>query len=177
MPLPEGVNEMGFTGALTESAVEVTQCEMNDILVPTEVKIVFKGVASNTETASEGLMAEYHGHIFGESRQCPIFEVKTITYRNDPIIPICITERTPEKIETDEDSCKRLNSLQSAKTQFCNKVGHVAFASKPGFYIPTIYLMGDDIDPTNLKDVIWAAATRCQQRANNFVFGECHASF
>lgn len=56
--------------------------------------------------------------------------------------------------------------------EFCNKVGYVVFESKPGFYIPTLYLVGDDINPTNFKDVVWAAATRCQPRANEFFFDE-----
>ncbi|KAJ4221588.1 hypothetical protein FSOLCH5_008925 [Fusarium solani] len=86
-----------FIGALPGSPVEVTKCEMNDILVPTEAEIVFEGVVSNTETASEGPIAEYHGHIFrGESKQCTIFKVNSITYRNHPIISICITGRAPE---------------------------------------------------------------------------------
>lgn len=34
------------------------------------------------------------------------------------------------------------------------------------------YLVGDGIDPTNLKAVIWAKATRCQLRPNEFFFDE-----
>ncbi|KAJ3464572.1 hypothetical protein MRS44_009358 [Fusarium solani] len=139
--------EADFIGALPGSPVEVTKCEMNDILVPTEAEIVFEGVVSNTETASEGPIAEYHGHIFrGESKQCTIFKVNSIT--------------------------NELRAMKTTMEEFCNKVGHVVLALKPGFYIPTLYLVGDDIDPTNFKEVVWAAAMRCQPRANEFVFDE-----
>jgi 4-hydroxy-3-polyprenylbenzoate decarboxylase len=53
---------------------------------------------------------------------------------------------------------------------FCEKVGHTIFASKPGFYIPKIYLVGEDIDPTKLNEVILAEATRCQPQVNEFFF-------
>ncbi|KAM0433336.1 hypothetical protein ACHAPT_004212 [Fusarium lateritium] len=209
MPLPKGVNETDFIGALTGSPVEVTKCETNDILVPADAELVFEGFVSSSETASEGPMAEYHGHIFpGESKQCPIFKVNAITHRNDPILPICITGRAPEESETVwglmqaaevlticqdaglpikmvwnpfESHCiwfvlqvdrVQLRAMNTTMEEFSTKVGHAVFASKPGFYIPTVYLVGDDIDPTNFKDVVWAAATRCQPRANEFFFDE-----
>ncbi|KAF5005780.1 hypothetical protein FDECE_7790 [Fusarium decemcellulare] len=209
MPLPKGANETDFIGALTGKPVEVTKCETNGIRVPADAEIVFEGVVSNTETANEGPMAEYHGHIFpGESKKCPIFKVNAITYRQDPILPICITGRAPEESETVwglmiaaevlticqdaglpikmvwnpfESHCiwfvlqvdrDQLRSLNTTMEDFSKKVGHVVFGSKPGFYIPTLYLVGDDIDPTNFKDVVWAAATRCQPCANEFFFDE-----
>lgn len=46
------------------------------------------------------------------------------------------------------------------------------FGSKPGWYIPKIFLVGEDIDPTNLRDVIWAESTRCQPGRNEFLFDE-----
>ncbi|KAJ3545668.1 hypothetical protein NM208_g2402 [Fusarium decemcellulare] len=209
MPLPKGVNETGFIGALTGKPVEVTKCETNGIRVPADAEIVFEGVVSNTETANEGPMAEYHGHIFpGESKKCPIFKVNAVTYRQDPILPICITGRAPEESETVwglmiaaevlticqdaglpikmvwnpfESHCiwfvlqvdrEQLRTLNTTMEEFSRKVGHVVFGSKPGFYIPTLYLVGDDIDPTNFRDVVWAAATRCQPYANEFFFDE-----
>jgi 4-hydroxy-3-polyprenylbenzoate decarboxylase len=33
-----------------------------------------------------------------------------------------------------------------------------------------VFLVGDDIDPTNLRDVIWAESTRCQPGTNEFFF-------
>ncbi|KAK1146753.1 hypothetical protein N8T08_002514 [Aspergillus melleus] len=65
--------------------------------------------------------------------------------------------------------------LKDRKTQmkpFCEELGHVIFGSKPGWYIPKLYVVGDDVDPTNLKEVIWAEATRCQPEANEFFFHE-----
>lgn len=209
MPLPKGANETDYIGALTGKPVEVVQCETSDIFVPAGAEIVFEGVVSRTETASEGPMAEYHGLIFpGESKPCPIQKINAITYRKDPILPMCVTGRAPEESETVwgltitaevlnicqhaglpitmawnpfESHCmwwvlqvsrQRLRELKTNMEEFSKKVGHTVFGSKPGFYIPTIYLVGDDIDPTNLKDVIWAASGRCQPRENEFFFDQ-----
>lgn len=209
MPLPKGVNETGFIGALTGNPVEVTKCETNDIRVPADAEIVMEGVVSRSETASEGPMAEYHGLIFpGETKQCPVFKIDAITYRKDPILPMCVTGRAPEESETVwglmqtaevlnicqdaglpvtmvwnpfESHClwfvlqvdrQKLRELNTNMEEFSQKVGHTVFGSKPGFYIPIVYLVGEDIDPTNLKDVIWANATRCQPRKSEFFFDQ-----
>ncbi|KAF5962263.1 3-octaprenyl-4-hydroxybenzoate carboxy-lyase [Fusarium bulbicola] len=67
---------------------------------------------------------------------------------------------------------KKIRDMNTKMKKFSERVGHTIFGSKPGFYIPTIYLVGDDIDPTNLKDVIWADATRYQPKAHEFFFDQ-----
>lgn len=209
MPLPKGVNETGFIGALLGRPVEVTKCETNDIMVPANAEIVLEGVVSLSETAPEGPMAEYHGMLFpGESKPCPVFKINAITYRDDPILPICVAGRATEENHTVwglmqaaevlsicqdnglpikmvwnpfeshdlwfvlQVDGERLRNMETNIRDLSNLVGHTIFASKPGFYIPKIFIVGQDIDPTNLNDVIWAEATRCQLGANEFYFDE-----
>ncbi|MEQ9617807.1 MAG: UbiD family decarboxylase [Deltaproteobacteria bacterium] len=49
--------------------------------------------------------------------------------------------------------------------KYALKLTHAAkdiiFESKPGVDIPKVILLDDDIDPSNLNEVIWAYATRC----------------
>lgn len=72
MPIPEGFSETGCIGVLTRIPGEDNKCERKNICVPAEVKVVVEGIVSNSETASEGPIAEYHGLIIpGESNQCP----------------------------------------------------------------------------------------------------------
>ncbi|CAJ0553135.1 Ff.00g116470.m01.CDS01 [Fusarium sp. VM40] len=191
MPIPKGENEAAFIGALMGAPVQVTKCETSNIRVPADAEIIFEGTVSRTETAPEGPMAEYHGHIFpGETKPCPLFRVNAITHRKDPTLPICITGRAPEESETVwgltqaaevlticqnagspinmvwnpfESHCiwfvlqvdrTKLRAMKTTMEDFSNMIGHLVFASKPGFYIPTIFLVGDDIDPTNFRDVV-----------------------
>lgn len=209
MPLPRGVNETGYIGALLGKPVEVVRCETSEICVPADAEIIFEGVVSRTETAPEGPMAEYHGMIFpGESKPCPVFNINAITYRRDPILPLCVTGRAPDESTTVwgvtiaaevlsicqkaglpvtmswspfEAHCMwfvlqvdraKLRSLDTNMEEFCKKVGHTVFGSKPGFYIPKLFLVGEDIDPTNLNEVIWAESGRCQPRSSEFLFDE-----
>jgi UbiD family decarboxylase len=43
----------------------------------------------------------------------------------------------------------------------CRRVGEVIFATKAGAVIPKVIVLNDDVDPTNLKELVWAFATRC----------------
>jgi len=45
--------------------------------------------------------------------------------------------------------------------KFADRVAEVVFAGKPGVNAPKIMLVEDDIDITDLKQVMWAFATRC----------------
>ncbi|KAJ6438910.1 3-octaprenyl-4-hydroxybenzoate carboxy-lyase [Purpureocillium lavendulum] len=209
MPLPKGVNETDFIGALTGSAVEVVKCETSDIRVPANAELVLEGVVSRTETGLEGPMAEYHGLVFpGTSRGCPIFKVDALTYRKDPIVPVCVAGKAVEENHTVwgvmqaaevlsicqaaglpiktvwnpfashclwfvlQVDTRQLRALSTNIAEFSAKAGHIVFGSKPGYYIPKIYLVGDDIDPSSLEDVVWAEATRCQPGANEFYFDQ-----
>ncbi|MFQ8898169.1 MAG: hypothetical protein ACLR71_08010 [[Clostridium] scindens] len=40
------------------------------------------------------------------------------------------------------------------------EIGKAVFASKGGSYIPKVIVVDDDIDPSNINQVVWALATR-----------------
>ena len=44
--------------------------------------------------------------------------------------------------------------------QLCRQIGDALFQSKAGAGTPKYLVVNDDIDPTNLKEVVWAFATR-----------------
>lgn len=209
MPIPKWTDEAGFTGALIGNPVEVVKCEMNDIRVPASAENVFEGTVSISETAPEGPMMEYHGHVWPDQpQQCPLFKVNAITYREDPILPICITGRATEENHTvwDCDGCRRgpdicqaaglpiqnvcflfephdiwyviqidrekLRASNTNMTEFCTRLGHVVFGLKPGWYMGKVFLVGEDVDPTSLRDVIWTESTRCEPGTSEFLFDE-----
>lgn len=61
MPLPDGVTEAGYIGAMTGSAIDVVKCETNDLYVPANAEIILEGTMSITETGPEGPFGEMHG--------------------------------------------------------------------------------------------------------------------
>ncbi|KAJ5723158.1 hypothetical protein N7488_001193 [Penicillium malachiteum] len=209
MPIPKWTDEAGFIGALVGSPLEVVKCETNDLRVPANAEFVFKGTVLITETAPEGPMMEYHGHVWpSQSKLCPIFKVNAITYRKDPILPICITGRATEESHTvwalivaaevlnicqsaglpiKNSWCpfeshaiwhvlqvdrKGLIGMKTSMPEFCTKLGHAVFGSKPGWYMGKVFLVGEDVDPSDLRDVILAESTRCEPGRSEFLFDE-----
>jgi 4-hydroxy-3-polyprenylbenzoate decarboxylase len=52
------------------------------------------------------------------------------------------------------------------------ELARVLFRSRAGSYIPKVILMGDDIDPSNLGDLVWAFATRNRPEGQCLFHGE-----
>lgn len=104
MPIPDGVSEAGYVGAMTGSSLQVVKCDTNGLFVPASSEIVFEGTLSISETASEGPFGEMHGYVFpGDSHPWPVYTVNKITYRNNPILPISSCGRlTDETVSTPE---------------------------------------------------------------------------
>ncbi|KAF2135233.1 uncharacterized protein K452DRAFT_330291 [Aplosporella prunicola CBS 121167] len=101
MPLPDGVSEAEYVGAMTGTAVEVTKCETNDLYVPTTSEIVFEGKLSITETGQEGPFAELYGYIFpGVRHKCPVYRVDCITHRDNAILPVSACGRLTDETHT-----------------------------------------------------------------------------
>jgi len=53
---------------------------------------------------------------------------------------------------------------------FCRRVGEVVFATKPGVIVPNIIVHLDDIDPSDLRELVWAFATRSHPTLGNVTF-------
>ncbi|KAF7915568.1 hypothetical protein BELL_0860g00020 [Botrytis elliptica] len=78
MPIPDGVTESGYIGAMTGSALDD----------PT-LRSFSSGTLSITETAPEGPFSEIHGYVFpGDTHEWPKYKVNAITYRNNAILPV-----------------------------------------------------------------------------------------
>ncbi|XPS69541.1 Phenacrylate decarboxylase [Ascochyta lentis] len=100
-PLPDGVTEAEYIGAMTGTALDVVKCETNDLLVPANSEIVFEGSLSVTETAPEGPFGEMHGYVFpGESHQQPTYHVDCITHRDNAILPVSACGRLTDETHT-----------------------------------------------------------------------------
>jgi UbiD family decarboxylase len=50
--------------------------------------------------------------------------------------------------------------LRIDSTEFARRIADVVFAGKAGFGVPKILLVEDDVDITNVEEVVWAFATR-----------------
>jgi UbiD family decarboxylase len=62
------------------------------------------------------------------------------------------------------------SGAQSAEA-FCRRVGEVVFATKAGIALPKIIVHLEDIDPTDLRELVWSFAARCHPTIGNVTFG------
>lgn len=103
LPIPDQVSELDYVNSLLGTPLDLVRCETNDLLVPATSEIIFEGTLSSTETAPEGPFGEYFGHSFRqEARQCPVYNVEAITYRDGAIMPISV----PGKLCDESVSCE-----------------------------------------------------------------------
>ncbi|MCP4683446.1 MAG: UbiD family decarboxylase [Desulfobacterales bacterium] len=87
-PYPEGLNEYDVIGAIRGEPVQLVKCETSELMVPANAEIVLEGEI-NLDPSSyrkEGPFGEYPGFYSSiDSTPKPVFNVKCITYRDDPI--------------------------------------------------------------------------------------------
>lgn len=80
------VNEADVAGALRQEPVELVKCETVGLEVPATAEIVIEGELSTTETDWEGPFGEFTGYGTSPRERRPIYKVKAVTYRSEPIL-------------------------------------------------------------------------------------------
>jgi 4-hydroxy-3-polyprenylbenzoate decarboxylase len=59
---------------------------------------------------------------------------------------------------------------QGVAERLVGELARILCHSRAGALIPKAILLGDDIDPANLEEVVWAFATRCHPERGQFLF-------
>src|SRR2546428_10220182 len=82
---PIDVDEYAIAGGLHGAPVDLVRCRTVDLEVPADAELVLEGeLLPIGWTADEGPFGEF-SHITGDVKWNPIFRVKCITHRRDPI--------------------------------------------------------------------------------------------
>ena len=187
-PVPEDVGEYHFAGVLRKKAIELVECKTVPLKVPATAEIVLEGEIRHGELELEGPFGDHTGY-YNAAEPFPVFHLKAVTHRKDPLYLTTITGRPPKE---DAVIGTVLNDmyLPSLKLQFPEVVDfslpmeavsyRIAIVSikkeypgharrimlglwgilKQFMYVKYIIVVDDDIDVHNWADVIWAVATR-----------------
>ena len=59
---------------------------------------------------------------------------------------------------------------QMSGKELVNKLAEIFFRSKAGVLLSKVFLMDDDIDPSNINEVVWAFASRAHPEKSRFLF-------
>ena len=85
---PIDVDEFAIAGGLHGAPVELVRCRTVDLEVPADAELVLEGeLLPIGWTADEGPFGEF-SHITGEVKWNPVFRVRCVTHRRDPIFYI-----------------------------------------------------------------------------------------
>lgn len=95
-PIPETLSEYAFAGLMREKRVEVANGVTVPLPVPATAEIVLEGEVDLSEVADEGPFGDHTGY-YNEVEKFPVFTVKAITMRRDPIYLSTFTGRPPDE--------------------------------------------------------------------------------
>lgn len=93
-PLPDGLDEILFSGFLRRKSVELVRCKTIDVDVPADVDFVLEGYVQPGEMRPEGPFGDHTG-FYTAIEDYPVFHLTTITHREDAIYPTTIVGKPP----------------------------------------------------------------------------------
>ena len=182
--LPEGASEYDFAGAIRGRPLEVLAAPLTGLPVPARAEIVLEGHLVN-ETLAEGPFGEFTGYYAADKRPAPVMKVEAMHWRNDPILLGSPPMKPPRfhfglpfraasmwsQLEAAgvTDVVGAWQHVAQLMTVIALKQRYAGHAKRAGLIAAAQSYMGrivvtvdEDVDPSNLADVMWAVTTRCE---------------
>jgi 4-hydroxy-3-polyprenylbenzoate decarboxylase len=185
--LPAGASEYDFAGAIKGAPIEVFAGPVNGLPLPARAEIILEGelLPPSRETFPEGPFGEFTGYYGADRRPCPVMEVAAIHHRNNPILlgsppmkpprfhfglPLRaagiwsnLTTAGVTDVVGVWQHVAQLMTVVALKQRYdghAKRAGMIAAAHS--YMGRLIVVVDEDVDPSNLADVMWAVATRCE---------------
>jgi 4-hydroxy-3-polyprenylbenzoate decarboxylase len=185
--LPAGQSEYDFAGAIKGAPIEVVAGPQTGLPLPARAEIILEGslLPPGQLTLPEGPFGEFTGYYAAEKRPCPVMEVTAIHHRNDPILLGSPPMKPPRfhfglplraaSIWSNLESVgvtditgvwqhvAQLMTVVALKQRYDGHAKRAALIAAANSYMGRlVVVVDDDIDPSNLADVMWAITTRCE---------------
>ena len=96
IPLPEGIDEAGFAGVMRGRRTPMTKGRSVNVDVPANAEFVIEGVLRTGERRLEGPFGDHFGH-YSEAHDFPVFHVKSITRKRNPVYPATVVGIPPQE--------------------------------------------------------------------------------
>jgi UbiD family decarboxylase len=190
MSPPKGVDEMHI--AHTLAPTPTVRALSVPVEIPAETELVLEGILTH-EMATEGPFPDLTGTMDG-TRMQPIFRVRTITYRRDPIFHAILPAGMEHKnlmgmpreptifaavnevtrctgVAITPGGCSWLHAVVQIEPNGPNDAQKAIAAAFQGHTsLKHVVVVNSDIDILNTADVEWAIATRFQASRDLIVF-------
>ena len=198
--LPWGMCEYDYAGWWMKAPVEVVKGPTTGLPIPAHSEIVLEGEMTprDVESVKEGPFAEFTGHYSPGGNEA-VFQVQRVLYRNDPIIlglmpylgPGVPTWTRSQTMSAEiwnkldeivpgvtgvwlyEDFGKERCLAISLKQQFPGHAKQAALAALGHYTINRKYIVvvDDDVDPSNLREVLFAMGNRADPETFDLIRG------
>ncbi len=192
MPLPDNVSEYDFAGLIGNKSVQLVKCKTIDLKVPANAEIVIEGEISFDEYLPEGPFGDHTGY-YNDVEYFPVFNVKAITMKKNPIylstytgkppdepsilgealnevfVPL-IQQQFPEIVDfwLPPEGCSYRVAVVSIKKLYPGQAKKIMLGIwsylRQFTYTKFVIVVDDDINIRDWKEVIWAISTRCDPK-------------
>ncbi len=92
--LPENIDEAMFAGFLRGERTRFVRGKSIAIDVPAEAEFILEGIVPLHERRMEGPFGDHFGH-YSHAAEFPVFHVRTVTRRRDPVYPATVVGIPP----------------------------------------------------------------------------------
>lgn len=204
--LHEPHSEYNMAGAIRQKPIEVIEEEITGLPIPAESDLVLVGWCPPDKQVTEGPFGEWTGYYAGASRPEPVLEVERVYYRHNPVILGAPPDRGPSDfnyfhfIQRSANLYNQLllNGIPGLKGVWMNEVAGQQFivvsvkqmyeghskqvgmltaqsriGSNMGRYVVVV---DEDVDPTDMNQVVWALATRSDPEKSIDIARHCRSN-
>ena len=186
---PYGTDELTIAGGLLGDAVRMVKCETVDLEVPADAELVLEGEIWPDERTPEGPFGEVTG-TYAQEGSTPLFRVKAVTHRRDPIFYAMQCGLAPSEAHSlicttiEMKLWEHLRGIDGGELELLDvrcigamspmmvvvqlrqhhpgqaRTALLAALSSPYLHPKFAVAVDEDVDPSDVGQVMWAIATR-----------------
>ena len=185
--LPDCRSEYEFAGSIKGAPIAVCAGPQTGLPLPALAEIIFEGhlLPMSEATLPEGPFGEFTGYYAAAARPGPVMDVTAVHHRNDPILLGSPPMKPPRfhfglplraatiwgNLEaagvTDVTGVwqhvSQLMTVVALRQRYDGHAKRAALVAAAHSYMARlVVVVDDDVDPSNLADVMWAVTTRCE---------------
>jgi UbiD family decarboxylase len=197
--------EYNWAGAISGEPIKVIMEEVTGLPIPADSEIVIAGWCPPDKSRMEGPFGEWTGYYGSLERPAPIIEVERIYHRNNPIIQGGKPSRPPNENTLFKSifvSAVLHNELEksgipdirgvwesdaalfpfiviSIKQRYAGHAKKAALITSQSSQVQLgryVVVVDEDIDPTNIRDVIWALGFRSDPKSDIDIIRNCRST-
>ncbi len=185
--LPDGQSEYDFAGAIKGAPIEVIDGPLSGLPLPAQAEIILEGelLPASKLMLPEGPFGEFTGYYGAEGRPSPVMQVGAVHHRDSPILLGSPPMKPPRfhfglpfraasiwsQLEMAGvgdvvgvwQHVAQLMTVVAIRQRYAGHAKRAALIAAANSYMGRlVVVVEDDVDPSNLADVMWAVTTRCE---------------